>query len=274
MTAQVIVCDLDRGPKVKPWTFQEHLQYLHRNTPARIQVQGEGEENKLRVLQQQGFKVKLYEMMEADTRKYSQYEEALKAAMTDLVEEADQERKELVVILLEAGRGQLLKVILTASEKTRRKVRVIAVEENPGALVSLQQLHRESCWGEDVKIISSVTGWSPASQDHADILVTELVGSETLPEHLAKARKFLKPGGVCIPTSYVTYLAPLQSSKLYSQVRQLEKEKQPGKHPLASYESLYSVKLKVSSNSEYFFRSLIKSLELLPAGLSSGTLQI
>ena len=31
----------------------------------------------------------MYEMMEADTRKYSQYEEALMTAMTDLVKEAE-----------------------------------------------------------------------------------------------------------------------------------------------------------------------------------------
>ena len=103
MTLQVIVCDLNRGPKVKPWTFQEHLQYLHRNTPARIQVQGEGEENQLRDLQLQSCTLKFYDMTEADTKKYSQYEEALKAAMTDLVEEAEQERKKVVVMLLRLG---------------------------------------------------------------------------------------------------------------------------------------------------------------------------
>ena len=245
MIVQGIVCDLDRGPRLKASTYQNHLQFLHRQFPAK--VQGEGKEAQLRDLQQQSCNLKFYDMMEADTVKYSQYEEALKAALTDLVKEAEQETREVVVLVVGAGRGHLVKVVMAASQKTRRKVRVIAVEENVGAVLSLQQLHLESSWGDAVKIISSLSSWSPPAQDEADILVSELIVSQTLPEHLAAARKFLKPGGVCIPSSYVTYLAPLQTAELYSKVRQLEKEKEPGKHPLAGYESLYSVNLKVNS---------------------------
>ena len=225
---------------MEAWTYQDYLQNLHHQFPAKAQ------ETQLRVLQLQSFNLKLYEMLEADTKKYSQYEEALVAAMTDLVvEEEEQERREVVVLVVGAGRGQLVKTSLAAGERSKRKVRVIAVEENAGALPLLQQLHQESSWGEAVKIISSISSSSQTTQDQADILVSELVLSQILPEYLAKAVKLLKPGGVCIPSSYVTFLAPLQATKLYSQVKQLEKE--AGKPPLAGYESLYSASLKVCS---------------------------
>ena len=231
----MIVCDLDRGPRVEVSTYQDYLQSLHSQFPAK--VQDKGEENQLKILQLQS-SLEFYEMMEADTKKYSLYEEALKAAMADLVEEAEQETREVVVLVMGAGRGHLVKITLAAGQKTKRKLRVIAVEENVGALISLQQLHLESSWGDAVKIISSITSCSPSAQDQADILVSDLVVSQTLPEHLAAARKFLKPGGVCIPSSYVTYLAPLQTAELYSKVR---------KPPLTGYESLFSVNLKVGS---------------------------
>ena len=236
----MIVCDLDRGPQVEAWTYQDYLQNLHHQFPAKAQ------ETQLRVLQLQSFNLKLYEMLEADTKKYSQYEEALVAAMTDLVEEEEQERREVVVLVVGAGRGQLVKTSLAAGERSKRKVRVIAVEENAGALPLLQQLHQESSWGEAVKIISSISSSSQTTQDQADILVSELVLSQILPEYLAEAGKLLKPGGVRIPSSYVSFLAPLQATKLYSQVKQLEKE--AGKPPLAGYESLYSANLKVGSD--------------------------
>ena len=230
-------------------TYQDYLQSLHSQFPAK--VQDKGEENQLKILQLQSSR-EFYEMMEADTKKYSLYEEALKAAMADLVEEAEQETREVVVLVMGAGRGHLVKITLTAGQKTKRKLRVIAVEENVGALPSLQQLHEESCWGDSVKIISSISSFSQNTQDCADILVSDLVVSQIIPEHLAEASMLLKPGGVCIPSSYVTYLAPLQSTKLYSQVRRLEKEKEHGKHPLSVYESLYNVNLKVSSDQSIY----------------------
>ena len=72
MIVQVIVGDLDRGSKLEASTYQDHLQYLHSQFPAK--VQGEGEEVRLKDLQQQSYKLKFYDMMEADTKKYSLYD--------------------------------------------------------------------------------------------------------------------------------------------------------------------------------------------------------
>ena len=55
------------------------------------------------------------------------------------------------------------------------------------------------------------------------MLVSELLGSfgdnELSPECLDGAQRFLKPGGVSIPQSYTSYLAPITASKLHNDAR-------------------------------------------------------
>lgn len=57
----------------------------------------------------------------------------------------------------------------------------------------------------------------------ADIMVSELLGSfgdnELSPECLDGAQKYLKPGGVSIPCSYTSYLAPISAAKLWNEAR-------------------------------------------------------
>jgi hypothetical protein len=57
--------------------------------------------------------------------------------------------------------------------------------------------------------------------------VSELLGSfgdnELSPECLDGAMAALKPGGVCIPASYTSHLAPLCTPVLHAAVRQMEK---------------------------------------------------
>jgi len=59
--------------------------------------------------------------------------------------------------------------------------------------------------------------------EKADILVSELLGSfgdnELSPECLDGAQKFLKEDGISIPSQYTSYLCPVQTSKLYNEVR-------------------------------------------------------
>lgn len=47
--------------------------------------------------------------------------------------------------------------------------------------------------------------------------------------------------GICIPCSYTSYIAPVQSSKLYNEVRQC---KDRDKHALAHFETPYVVHLQ------------------------------
>lgn len=85
--------------------------------------------------------------------------------------------------------------------------------------------------------------WNPPEK--ADIIVSELLGSfgdnELSPECLDNVLKFLRDDGINIPQSYTSYIAPMQSSKLYNEVRQLRDK---DKHPLAHFETLYVVHLQ------------------------------
>ena len=70
-----------------------------------------------------------------------------------------------------------------------------------------------SCIKVDV-VSGDMREWAPPPENYADILVSELLGSfgdnELSPECLDGAEKFLKPGGVSIPTSYTSYIGPIQ----------------------------------------------------------------
>ncbi|XP_028045588.1 protein arginine N-methyltransferase 5 isoform X2 [Monomorium pharaonis] len=107
----------------------------------------------------------------------------------------------------------------------------------------LQALQRE-IWKEKVTVIScDMREWNPPEK--ADIIVSELLGSfgdnELSPECLDNVLKFLRDDGINIPQSYTSYIAPMQSSKLYNEVRQLRDK---DKHPLAHFETPYVVHLQ------------------------------
>jgi len=185
-----------------------------------------------------------YEVFERDPVKYSQYQLAMKAAITDMIPEAEKDSKVLTVMVVGAGRGPLVKAALKAAQLSDRKIRVFAVEKNPNAVVTLQHLKIEH-WGEQVTVISSdMRDWNPDPSDYADIIISELLGSfgdnELSPECLDGAQKFLKPGGISIPSSYTSYIGPIQSSKLYNEYRN---SKDDTKHPKAAFETPYVVHL-------------------------------
>lgn len=58
--------------------------------------------------------------------------------------------------------------------------------------------------------------------EKADILVSELLGSfgdnELSPECLDGAMRFLKPEGISIPAAYTSYLQPVTTHKLWTDV--------------------------------------------------------
>lgn len=60
------------------------------------------------------------------------------------------------------------------------------------------------------------------ASEPADILVSELLGSfgdnELSPECLDGAMRFLKPGGISIPSSYTSFLHPVTTHKLWTDV--------------------------------------------------------
>lgn len=108
-----------------------------------------------------------------------------------------------------------------------RKVRVFAVEKNSNAVITLRNRVLEE-WepnGAKVEVIAGdMRQWQ--APEKADIFVSELLGSfadnELSPDCLDGAQeRFLKPDGISIPSRYTSYLAPMQSTKIYNDIVKL-----------------------------------------------------
>lgn len=163
-----------------------------------------------------------YEVFEKDPVKYSEYQRAIHNAILDKVPESEKDTKELVLMVVGAGRGPLVRAAIAAMKKSDRKVKKIyAVEKNPNAVVTLENM-KEEMWGNTVEVVScDMRVWEAPQK--ADILISELLGSfgdnELSPECLDGAQRFLKEDGISIPSDYTSFLAPLQSAKLYNEFR-------------------------------------------------------
>lgn len=179
----------------------------------------------------------IYDVFEKDQIKYIEYQNAIQRAIVDIPEEV-----EPVVMIVGAGRGPLVQAALNASYLERRKIKVYAVEKNPYAINTLQ--HRvENEWRGQVTLVhQDMRFYEPPEK--ADILISELLGSfgdnELSPECLDGAQRFLKKGGISIPQSYTSYLAPIMSSKIFNEIRQ----NRPAEKSLVSlYETPYVIHL-------------------------------
>lgn len=184
-----------------------------------------------------------YEIFEKDPVKYREYQSAIYEAIKAMVSKMKEEERTIVIMVVGAGRGPIVTASLNAAEMAYRQVKVYAVEKNPNAVITLQALQRD-LWKEKVTVVScDMREWNPPEK--ADIIVSELLGSfgdnELSPECLDNVLKFLRDDGINIPQSYTSYIAPIQSSKLYNEVRQLRDK---DKHPLAHFETPYVVHLQ------------------------------
>jgi len=181
-----------------------------------------------------------YEVFEKDPVKYTEYRHAIHKALCDRMDTNDP-TKELVVMVVGAGRGPLVTAAIQASESSHCPIKLYAVEKNPNAVVTLLNL-KEEVWGDTVEVVNcDMRQWAPPEK--CDILISELLGSfgdnELSPECLDGAQRFLKDDGISIPCSYTSYLAPIQSSRLYNEARLTS----PGeyKHPSVRFEMPYVV---------------------------------
>ena len=89
-------------------------------------------------------------------------------------------------------------------------------------------------WGDKVEIIScDMREWK--APEKADILVSELLGSvgdnELSPECLNGAESFLKDDGISIPYRYRSFISPVQSYKLYTEVKRCKEYDHPFEAP-------------------------------------------
>eukprot|EP00189_Rhodosorus_marinus_P013204 CAMPEP_0184744622 /NCGR_PEP_ID=MMETSP0315-20130426/7327_1 /TAXON_ID=101924 /ORGANISM="Rhodosorus marinus, Strain UTEX LB 2760" /LENGTH=610 /DNA_ID=CAMNT_0027216379 /DNA_START=105 /DNA_END=1938 /DNA_ORIENTATION=- len=187
----------------------------------------------------------VYEVFEKDPVKYVRYREAVAKYLET------RKGEDVVIMVLGAGRGPLVKSCLLASQETGVKVKIYAVEKNVNAVVTLRTLAASPAWSNVEVIASDMRVWNP--QEKADLVVSELLGSfgdnELSPECLDGASKCLKENGVSIPSSYTSFLAPMSSSKLRNEVRALGES-------IAVMETPYVVKIhsgfEISPSKECF----------------------
>ena len=106
---------------------------------------------------------------------------------------------EVLVMVLGAGRGPLVRAALKASETSGRKVKVIAVEKNTNAVVTLQD-QKDEQWGDKVEVVSGDMREWKNNKLKADIIVSELLGSfgdnELSPECLYDAQHLFKEDAI------------------------------------------------------------------------------
>lgn len=208
--------------------YVNYLSCLYRNTKSLTPYSSDfisGFEDYLQTPLQplkQNLQSYVYETFEQDPIKYYEYERAISKALIDKFN-----GKELVVFVVGAGRGPLVHATLHAAKDADIKVKVWAVEKNENALPTLLYKNKEK-WNNCVTIINKdMRLWKPLEK--CDILVSELLGSfgdnELSPECLDGAQKYLKTDGISIPSSYTSYLGPVQSRKLHSEISSIRKNK-------------------------------------------------
>ncbi|KAL3859783.1 hypothetical protein ACJMK2_009977 [Sinanodonta woodiana] len=235
LEVQLILTGVDRHPGKGIHSYQQYLDHLWQTQPSPDTVSqfARGYEDYLQCPLQplmDNLESQTYEIFEKDPVKYTQYQKAIFCAILDKIKPEEKDTKDIVLMVVGAGRGPLVRASLTAANQAQRKIRKIyAVEKNPNAVVTLENL-REEMWGEQVEVVScDMREW--VAPEKADIIVSELLGSfgdnELSPECLDGAQRFLKEDGISIPSEYTSYLAPLQSAKLYNEVRSCKEREKP-----------------------------------------------
>ncbi len=165
-----------------------------------------------------------YEVFETDPVKYLYYQKAIERALMDIAptQHKEQKTKPIVVMVVGAGRGPLVRSSLNAAAKTGINIKVYAIEKNPYAINTLRALIDELWYDKDIELIArDMRNFHPPEK--ADILVSELLGSfgdnELSPECLDGAQKLLKPTGISIPSKYTSYINPIMSFKVHNLIR-------------------------------------------------------
>lgn len=72
-----------------------------------------------------------YETFEKDAIKYKKYEEAIHKFLLSKPPDSL-----VIVMVVGAGRGPLVRAALRASESSKRRIKVYAVEKNPNAVIT------------------------------------------------------------------------------------------------------------------------------------------
>lgn len=175
-----------------------------------------------------------YETFEKDPVKYVRYEDAIFRCFQHKLEAG--KPQPFAAIVVGAGRGPLVAAVRSAAARASLDVKVWAVEKNPNAIVTLRHRCKLENWTNVEVIGEDMRFWNAPQK--ADLVVSELLGSfgdnELSPECLDGAQRFLADDGVCIPQKYTSYLTPVQTVKLWNDVKNYS--------DLAHFETAYVVK--------------------------------
>lgn len=117
-------------------------------------------------------------------------------------------KEDIVVMYFGAGRGPLIRRAIKAARRAGvyDKVKVVALDKNPNAIVTLRNMIVDEQLEDKVTLFSGDMRKLEVKDLQGDILMSELLGSfgdnELSPECLIPTEKFLKPGGIYLPWSY------------------------------------------------------------------------
>ncbi|GAA56198.1 protein arginine N-methyltransferase 5, partial [Clonorchis sinensis] len=223
--------------------YQKYLMWLWKNQgePDIYEQQSKGFEDQLQEPLQplrDNLSSTTYSIFEMDPYKYDAYEKAIYLALVHRARKTSESALPngptpevvgdkptsvcQVIMVLGAGRGPLVNAALNASEKAACPVRIYVVEKNPNALFTLQDRMTHEWRGLDVHLVSGDMR-QLNMPEKADIFVSELLGSfgdnELSPECLDGAQPYLKADGISIPSSYTSYVAPLQSLQFHNETK-------------------------------------------------------
>lgn len=186
----------------------------------------------------------VYAVFEQDPIKYQQYEKAITKALSDKAKGGNTDV--LIICVVGAGRGPLVNASLKASDNANVPVKVYAVEKNENALLVLNY-NNDNYWHNMVTVVGAdMRTWK--FEEKCDILVSELLGSfgdnELSPECLDGAQQFLKDDGICIPSSYTSYISPLQSQTLFSNMKMFKSTLTTDNNLQENAEQIYVVNMR------------------------------
>ncbi|XP_054721089.1 protein arginine N-methyltransferase 5-like isoform X2 [Uloborus diversus] len=242
---QVVICGSNKHSNIRHYhQYMDHL-WTTQDPDDALSSYAKGYEDFLQIPLQplmDNLESNTYEIFEKDPTKYTEYQRAIHCALLDKVSEEEKDTKTIVLMVVGAGRGPLVRAALAAAKNARRLVKVYAVEKNPNAIVTLCAQQNEM-WGDQVTVVPcDMREFNPPEK--ADILVSELLGSfgdnELSPECLDGAQKFLKEDGISIPSSYTNYAVPVSAPKLFSEIGAMREKDKPAS---ALYEMSYVVHL-------------------------------
>lgn len=121
----------------------------------------------------------------------------------------------IIVMYFGAGRGPLIRRALSAAKTTGAVIKVIALDKNPNAIVTLRNMIVDENLEDQVTLVAGDMRSVNSGQLKGDILMSELLGSfgdnELSPECLIPTEKYLNPGGIYIPWAYTNFVIPLSS---------------------------------------------------------------